>query len=559
MIRELQITNLGVIAGTRLEFGPGLTVLSGETGAGKTLVTTALSLLLGAKAEPSLVRHGAAEAVVECVIDAPADPAVQGQLAELGAVTDADELIVTRTVAGRSRAIVGGRTVAAPLLAEIVGGAVTLHGQHGQTRLTRSAEQRAIIDAADPAIGPVVEIVRDAWRNRVEALEMLARTRAERDSLDRTLTEYRTLVEDVEAVQPTLGEDAALDATIATLSSLDDVVRVASGAVAALLGSDEVSDADVTALLGTLRRQLEHMPDVPEFAAWHARVVTLLEDAQALGHDIARYLGALDADPAALDAALSRRAQIGTLLRRYGLHLSELLDRYEQAQEALALAADPEARIAELQALVDRCDRDLEAAVERLHDLRARVAADLATRVTAELHALGLAHARFSIAVERNHDPGPTGDDTVTFAFSANPGMPEQPLALVGSGGELSRVMLALETALPAGEGRTFVFDEVDAGIGGAAAIEVGARLAELARRHQVIVVTHLAQVAAHADVHVLVEKVVEADSTTTVTRVLDAEARPGELARMLSGVASSPTAVAHARELIAAARRTEA
>ncbi len=553
MIRELQITNLGVIERTRLEFEPGLTVLTGETGAGKTLIITALSLLLGAKPEGALIRHGADEALIECTMDLPTDPEISARLEEIQAASDAGEIIVTRTVAARSRALVGGRATAASLLAETVGAAITLHGQHGQTRLTHAAEQRAIVDGADPAIAPVLEIVRDAWRNLAEARALLQSTTAERETIARTLAQLQAFVDDIEAVAPEADEDVALDATIATLSSIDEVMRAAGAAVEALVGGDEATGGDLSSRLGLVRRQFEHMAGVPEFAVWLERIVELAESTQALGQEIGRFVDRLDDDPAALDAALARRAQIGALLRRHGGTLAELRARHDEAGRAIALAKDPEARIAALQALVEQGAAELEAAVEQLHVLRVAAGSALAARVTEELHALGLVHARFSVDVRRNGAPGPSGDDVVEFRFSANPGMPEQPLALVGSGGELSRVMLALETTLRSEQGRTFVFDEIDAGIGGAAAVEVGRRLATLARRHQVIVVTHLAQVAAFADAHVVVEKSVQEGLTTTRTRRLPEGERAPELARMLSG-ASTEAAVAHARELIEAA-----
>lgn len=551
MIRELQISNLGVIERTRLEFGPGLTALTGETGAGKTLIITALSLLLGAKPETSLIRHGATEAVIECTMDLPPD--LESRLEEIDASIDAGEIIVTRSIASRSRAIVGGRGVAASLLAETVGAGVTLHGQHGQTRLTHPSEQRALVDASDASIMPLLGVARDAWRNLAEARELLRATAAERDTGAQARSALQTLVDDVDAVAPEADEDQTLDARIATLSALDEVVRVARSSIEALLGGDDADGADVTSRLGAIRRQFEHLSAVPEFAGWLDRVLELLESAQALGHDMGRFVDGLDDDPAALDVALARRSQLGALLRRHGGSLPELLARRDDAARQLALAQDPAARIAELEALERRCAADVEAVAERLHGLRALAAVALSDRVTAELRALGLTHARFSVDVRRNGDPGPTGDDTVEFRFSANPGMPEQPLALVGSGGELSRVMLALETTLRADGARTFVFDEIDAGIGGAAALEVGRRLAELATRHQVIVVTHLAQVAAFADAHVLVDKEVRDGMTTTATRMLPATDRATELARMLSGTPSE-VAIAHATELLEAA-----
>ncbi len=557
MIRELTIANLGVIANTRLEFGPGLTVLSGETGAGKTLITTAVSQLLGAKPDVALVRHGAAEAVIDCTLSVP--PVAHAALEEIGARVQDDELIVTRTIGARSRAIVGSRAVAASVLADIVGGMVTLHGQHGQTRLTRSSEQRSLLDASDPAIRELLTIQRVAWQNARSAQAALAEAQVMQESSAAQLANLQALVDDFETVSPSVGEDVDLDARIAVVTSLDAIVRSARTVLAMLTEGDDTDLTDVATLLSQVRRNLEQRTEAPQFAAWAARAIELQEQVQALGHEIDRYLDGLDAEPDVLDVLMHRRSQVGALLRRNGCTLEELVRRYQAASSALSLSRDPGERIAELQQLTQHALAEQELVCGRLHDARTVAAAALGGRVQAELQALGLANATFSIAVRREGEATQFGDDLVEFRFSANPGQPEQALAAVGSGGELSRVMLALETATVPEQPLTFIFDEVDAGVGGRAAIELGRRLAYLARNQQVIVVTHLAQVAAFADQHVLVEKVVSAGQTTTETRILTESDRPRELARMLSGMEDSASANAHAQELLeaaAAARR---
>lgn len=550
MIRDLSISNLGVIADARLEFDEGLTVLTGETGAGKTLITTALSLLLGAKSDPVLVRHGASEAVIDCTV-AVDDESMRSRLAEFGATMDDGELIITRTVGVRSRCIVGSRPVAAAVLADLLGERVTVHGQHGQVRLTRAADQRMLLDASDPGIGALLPVVKQAWSNLRDAAAALADAETASDQDEQVLSGYRALVGDVATVSPVDGEDVMLDARIATLSALEAIERATRTSAAMLVDGDSIEITDVSTLLAQMRRLLEPHTEVGEFTGWLAELAEMQERVSSLAHGITSFIDSLEGDDSSLDQVLSRRAQIGALLRRWNCDLATLLARTDAANRALALAADPQERLRELQALVGHCREELERVCERIHELRMIAGDRLATRVQAELRELGVPHAEFDVRVVRQGSATVHGDDSVEFLFTANPGQPPQALAGVGSGGELSRVMLALETVAEVARARTFVFDEVDAGLGGRAALEVGRRLAELARENQVIVVTHLAQVAAFADRHIVVEKTVEDGNTLTTARTLAAAERPKELTRLLSGVEDSASAMAHAEELL--------
>ena len=555
MIRELSIANLGVIEQTRLTFSPGLTVLTGETGAGKTLITTALGQLLGAKADPGLVRHGADEAVVDCAMTAPAESITQ--LDEIGAALEDDELLVTRTIGAntRSRAIVGSRSVAAATLADIVGHGVTLHGQHGQTRLTKPAEQRSLLDAAG-AYPKLLDTQRDAWHELRAARTALAEFTAAQSTASAQLERLRQLVDDVESLAPTPHEDVELTDRIAMLANVDELQRIARMAYGALAGDPDTDDVDVLQLLARARKQLEAGNLPAQFATWAERATEIQELTAALAHDVNAFADALDADPAALEALQQRKAAISGLLRRWNMSLDELLAQYAEAEKQVAFAADPDTQKVVLQQRVTDAEAAQERACSALHDARVKAAKRLAKSVQAELRELGLPHASFEIAVTRGGEPNQFGDDVVEFMFSANPGLPAQPLAAVGSGGELSRVMLALEVAAADARDRTFIFDEVDAGIGGKAALEVGKRLAQLAQQQQVIVVTHLPQVAAFADQHVVVEKLVHGKQTVTTTRTLSAEERAREIARMLAGVDESAAAAAHADELLGIAAK---
>lgn len=550
MIRDLAISNLGVIVGTRLEFGGGLTVLTGETGAGKTLITTALGLLLGDKPDPGLVRHGASEAVVECTIAVADDPTL-ARLAELGSVIEDGEVVLTRTIGSRSRAVVGARSAAASVLAELFSAGVTVHGQHGQVRLTRGADQRALLDAATPGASALLPVVRAAWANLRSARTQLDEARAASAEDGRRLAELRALVDDVSGVDPAADELDRLDARIARLAAAEAIERAVRTGTSLLVDGDTVDLTDAVALLAQVRRLLEPYATEAPFATWLASLSEAQESLQDTGHAMVAFLDDLEADDTSIDELMTRKAAINGLLRRWGGTLPQLLERAGEAARTLALADDPEGQLLHLQALLEHCEAELERACSELHALRQAAASVLAEQVSTELQALGLVHARFQVTVERQGAPAQHGDDAVEFRFSANPGQPPQSLAHVASGGELSRVMLALESVAAGDAASTFVFDEIDAGIGGRAALEVGRRLAQLARHHQVIVVTHLAQVAAFADHHVVVEKQVSAGETITTARTLGQEERPRELTRLLSGVEDSAAATAHAVELL--------
>ena len=559
MIRDLSIANLGVISSTRLEFADGLTVLSGETGAGKTLITTALSLLLGAKGDATLIRFGASEATIDCTLAVADDNELIEQLDSLGAVTEHGEVIVTRTLGTRSRATLGSRPVAAAVLESVLGERITVHGQHGQVRLTRSSEQRALLDDTIPEIGALLPVVRQSWQNLRDAREALDAAKSSSAQDRQRIAGFRALVDDVDTVSPQVGEDEALDTRIAALSALDAIERATRTASAMLVDGDTIDITDVSSLLAQVKRLLEPHASAPEFASWIGRIQETQDVLSEVAHEVTAYVDAVEGDASSLDYLLGRRAQIGALLRRWGCDLPTLLARYAEAARALALANDPESQLRELEQLVSHCTLELDQVCLHLHDARLRAADDLGRRVATELHELGLPHAVFEISVERQGNPTSHGDDAVEFRFSANPGQPPQALASVGSGGELSRVMLALEAVAAQGPTRTFVFDEVDAGVGGKAALEVGRRLSRLARHGQVVVVTHLAQVAAFADRHIVVEKTVHGETTLTTARQLTDAERPRELTRLLSGVEDSASAMAHASELLDLARVSRA
>ena len=560
MIEEIRISSLGVIESSTLELGAGLTVVTGETGAGKTMLVTALGLLLGGRADSGAVRTGAKQARVEGVIAVAQLPAVATAVDEAGGEVDDDTVVLARNVSaeGRSRAFVGGAAVPVGTLGSLAESLVAVHGQSDQHRLLAPAAQRDALDrfggtglqALLSGYRTVFHALRDCERE-LDELVTAARERAREADL------LRFGVGEVEAVSPQPGEDVELAAEESRLGYAD-TLRDAAEQAREALSSDDGDGTDALAAVAAARGLLDgvrdHDPAAAELAARLAEVSYLLSD---LAADVASYASGLDADPVRLAAVSERRAAVTALTRKYGETVDEVL-AWAAASSARLLDLDStDERIAELRADRDRLVTELDDAAAALHSARAHAAAQLQQRVTDELTQLAMPHARLEIAVTPTA-PAAHGADDVGLLLAANAGADPRPLHRGASGGELSRVMLALEVALAAADDQqvpTFVFDEVDAGVGGAAAVEVGRRLAALARSAQVLVVTHLPQVAAYADRHVLVEKSDDGTVTSSGLTVLDDAGRERELSRMLAGMADSDTALAHARELLEVAR----
>lgn len=582
MLEEIRIRDLGVIAESVLELGPGLTVLTGETGAGKTMVVTSLALLLGERADAGAVRSGARSAVVEGRFTVPSAGRAAARAADAGAdldpVGDGDgsdggsgrapdgdaELIVARTVAagGRSRAHVGGRAVPNGLLAELAEDLVALHGQSEQVLLRSPARQREVVDAsAGDAVAEPLARYRQAWarsvavRARLQEITDGARERA------REAEALRHGLERVEAVDPQPGEDRDLAAEAERLTHAEDLRRAAGTARAALIGDDEAApgapSADAVTAVETARRALEevrqHDAGLAGLADRLAELSVLVTEA---GGDAAASYSSLESDPQRLEAVQERRAELATLTRVYGEDVDAVLAWSKEASGRLLELDSDDDRVAELTREAQALQAELDELADRLHAARVAAGQALAEAATAELAALAMASARLVVRVERADRLGPHGGDDVELLLAAHSGAEPRPVAKGASGGELSRVMLALEVVLAAADPvGTFVFDEVDAGVGGRAAVEIGRRLAALARRSQVLVVTHLPQVAAFADRHLVVEKSDDGRVTESGVRVLDDAGRITELARMLAGQEESASARAHAAELLEGAR----
>jgi DNA repair protein RecN (Recombination protein N) len=562
VIEEMRLRDLGVIADATLPIGRGFTAITGETGAGKTMVVTGLGLLLGQRADSGAVRKGAAQATVEGVWLIPEDGSVAGRVREAGGDVEpvgggSAELYLGRTVSseGRGRATVGGRTAPAGVLADLADDLVVVHGQSDQLRLKSASAQR---DALDRFGGSVVTTAREAYRAAWEtwrALDAELNTlTADRDERAREAAQLRTAIAEIEAAAPVAGEDEELARRAERLANAEELRLAAVAAHAAL--SNEDGTPDVITLLAEARRALERIAGSDEaLAAIGEQVADLGYRATDASVALSGYLADLDeSGPHELAAVDERRAVLAGLTRTHG-SLDAALSLLETGSARLVELDDDGDRLQRLETQRDAAAADLDAAAETLTAARREAAERLGAAVTEELHALALPDARLTVDVA----PAPAaghGRDEVSILLAPHPGADPRPVSRGASGGELSRVMLAIEVVIAGVDPvPTFVFDEVDAGIGGAAAIEVGRRLARLAESSQVIAVTHLAQVAAFAGNHLTVVKGNDGAVTASSVRRLDGAEREAEMARLLSGLSDSDAALTHARELLETGR----
>jgi DNA repair protein RecN (Recombination protein N) len=560
VIEELRITDLGVISQAVVPLHPGLTAITGETGAGKTMVLTGLGLILGGRPDPAAVRTGAAGATAEgCFV---VGDAVAARATEAGAALDDDgALVVVRTVAaaGRSRAFLGGRGVPVAVLGEIAESLVTVHGQQDQARLRSPRRQREALDAfAGPEhLGALAEY-RRLWAERQVRAAELDELVTHAEERRREAELLRVGLAEVERVDPQPGEDVELAAESERLGHVEDLRAAAAAAHATLAGGDGPDEPGVSALVDVARRALEpaahHDPALAAAAQQLAEVGYLLDD---LATELAGYGDTLEADPARLEAVQVRRSALTTLARAHGGTVADVLAWAQRAGARLLELDGGQDRTADLTAALATLEDDLRRVAVHVSAGRAEAAGRLAAAVTAELGGLAMAGAVLEVRVSALDALGPHGAEDVEMLLVPHAGAPARPLGQGASGGELSRVMLAIEVSLATAPGAdrpaTFVFDEVDAGVGGRAAVEVGRRLAELALTSQVVVVTHLAQVAAYADSHLVVRKSHHGGAdvvTASDVRPVEGEDRLAELARMLSGTVTD-TALEHAAELL--------
>jgi DNA repair protein RecN (Recombination protein N) len=559
VIEEILIRDLGVISEAKLEFGPGLTVLTGETGAGKTMVLNALGLLLGERSDSSAIRKGQEQAFVEgrWLL---ADSAVT-RIRELGIELEDAELLVNRSVSaeGRSRAALSGKSVPVGILSEIGEQLVVVHGQSDQIRLRSAAAQREALDQfAGVELAKVMTEYTSVYANWKQAATRLSEITTQLEARSREADQIRSAVEELTSLDPKPGEDIELAEKASKLTHLEEL-RIAATAAHNQLSSEGFDDSsDAITLIGKARRALEAVSEHdPELAALAQQLKEIGFSLNETSASISGYLASLDSEGGQeLERVQQRRADLTSAMRKYGPTLEEVISYFENSGARLLELDSSDKEIQELTALEQSLGKQATSLAKTITELRTKAASALAKSVTAELAALAMTGASLQVTVSQGSELGATGADQVAILLSAYPGAESRPLGKGASGGELSRIMLAIEVVLAGSElAPTFIFDEVDAGVGGAAATEVGKRLATLAQNAQVIVVTHLPQVAAFATRHLRVLKSVSDQYTSTDVVRLEGEAVVEELARMLSGLSESESGKTHAKELLELAR----
>ncbi|MEG0596032.1 MAG: DNA repair protein RecN [Aurantimicrobium sp.] len=556
MIEEIRIRDLGVISEAVLPLGPGFTAITGETGAGKTMVVTALGLLRGERSDSSAVRNGSDTAWVEGRWILTNPEAITETVNDAGGLIEGDELLLGRSVSveGRSRAVVGGRSTPVAVLGELGELLVAVHGQSDQVRLRSASAQREALDRfAGAQFAEVLGEYAHAFRRWKNNAAELAEITAQRDARTREAEELRLSISEIEAAAPQPGEDEQLTALAERLTHTEDL-RVATALAREALSSEEGDGGDALARVDAAKRQLEKMSDVDPVLSGIAETLTQLsfqlhDVTGQLSSHLANLEGEGERD---LDVIQNRRAELNTLIRKYGPTLDDVIALLDSGSRRLLELDGDTDRIAELAEEVAADHALVVRGADALHDLREAAAARLSAAVTEELSALAMPDAQLFVKVTKNDELALHGCDTVELLLRPHPGSDPRPISKSASGGELSRIMLALEVVI-AGQDSvpTYVFDEVDSGVGGASAIEIGRRLARLAEKSQVIVVTHLAQVAAFANNHLRVVKDTSGEVTESSVQTLRGADREAEMARLLSGLPDSENALAHARELI--------
>jgi len=579
VLLELRIENLLLIERAELRPDEGLTAITGETGAGKTVLAHALDLLLGGKPKPGIVRPGAPEAYVEGVFELPAGLLDEPELADLRERVgeDLDEIVLARRVSEKTtRAFVQGRSATAADLQALGGRLVAFFGQHEHRRLTLASAQLELLDGFCGREHLEVRAGLAAAHARVRHLERdLAELRERAGTRDRDLDLLSFEIEEIDSLGPTEDERSSLTAERARLRELDGLLAAAgAGAEAIAPSGDEVgptAGAGVAALLAEAERLAEPVAVAdPELAALAERLTALRIEAEDLGAELRRYADSLEAEPGRLDVVEERLDLYDRLERKHGGSVAAVLAHAERCREEHARLAHAEIETERAQAALTEALAERDRLAKKVTGARQKAAPTLAKRVREELDALSMEGAAFEVVLEPRAAPagaaagpeaagpapetGPTGAERVEFLLAPNPGVPAAPIRDAASGGELSRVMLALMTVAGAGESRTLVFDEVDAGVGGQTARAVGERLRALATGRQVLCITHLPQIAALAASHFRIEKSAETDSALTTVEALDGDGVVAELCRMLGAEASDTAARRHAEELLAAA-----
>jgi DNA repair protein RecN (Recombination protein N) len=552
MIVDLTVENLAIIERSQIALGPGFSVLTGETGAGKSLLIDAIELALGERAATELVRSGAAKASVSVVLDLSHAPEARAKCDDLGIELEDDQLFIQRDVAleGRSQCRVSGKPTPVSVLKELGQSLVDLHGQHDHQSLLDPKRHLAYLDAwiGEPALA-VRRRIAELWgivrqlRGELRALEEALQSREQRIDM------LRFQIQDIESAAPEVGEVEGLEAELNRLKNAEKLGQ------AAFAGLGALADGEGCAIdaLGTVVQGLEAVVRFdPEVGSILEALREALVQTEEATHDLRGYADRLESDPDRLEEIAGRIDLLKRLRRKYGADEAAVLAHLESASEELQTLTDAEGHEAGLRDQLASAEFEAKSACDELTSIRVGRAAEFSDQVVGQLRDLAMDRAQFEVLFHRG-SMGPNGQDEVEFGFSANAGEPVRPLARIASGGEISRLMLGLKMVLAGSAGvPTLIFDEVDAGVGGRTAAVMARKLEELGRHYQVIVISHSPQIAARASAHFRIEKSEAGGRVATTVRLLDPEQRVDEVARMLAGEILTESARANARELMA-------
>ena len=571
MINDLRIQNIGVIEDVSLEMSAGFTVLTGETGAGKTMILTAFQMVIGEKVDNNLVRANEKTAVVEAFIQVPDDINIRARLEELDIAIEDGGTQLSRTIAreGRGKIILGGRSVPSATLEEITQSSITIHGQGDQVLLNKPNYQRELIDQfAGQEHLKMLQNYQELYAKYVETRKRLEELNKAGSQNALRISQLQESLKELTEANLEIDEEITITERINLINNSEDIFE--SLALAdKLLNGGEDSSGSISSQINSARKALDAAAAKSErIASLRDQISNLEAEISNVASDVNRDLSSLDRDPATIDKLESRRALIKKMLTKYGPTSKDALANIQIFQNQLLDIEDLPAAIENVEKEIKTILNELSIKAQILHDTRIESALNISKAIEKELTSLSIPNAKFQVSVETNEDPQGLkitiagkdhlllfdnhGVNQISFEFSANPGQPLRPITKVASGGEMSRIMLAVELVFSQNvAAKTMIFDEVDAGIGGAAAIEVGKRLKALAQHHQIVVVTHLPQVAAFADKHLKVEKSATGNVTTSSVTELDQNARVTEIARMMAGIEDSASALEHARELL--------
>jgi len=571
MINDLRIQNIGVIEDVSLEMSAGFTVLTGETGAGKTMILTAFQMVIGEKVDNNLVRANEKTAVVEAFIQVPNDKNIHARLEELDIAIEDGGTQLSRTIAreGRGKIILGGRSVPSATLEEITQSSITIHGQGDQVLLNKPNYQRELIDQfAGQEHLKMLQNYQELYAKYVETRKRLEELNKAGSQNALKISQLQESLKELTEANLEIDEEITITERINLINNSEDIFE--SLALAdKLLNGGEDSSGSISSQINSARKALDAAAAKSDrIASLRDQISNLEAEISNVASDVNRDLSSLDRDPATIDKLESRRALIKKMLTKYGPTSKDALANIQIFQNQLLDIEDLPAAIENVEKEIKTILNELSIKAQILHDTRIGSALNISKAIEKELTSLSIPNAKFQVSVETNEDPQGLkitiagkdhlllfdnhGVNQISFEFSANPGQPLRPITKVASGGEMSRIMLAVELVFSQNvAAKTMIFDEVDAGIGGAAAIEVGKRLKALAQHHQIVVVTHLPQVAAFADKHLKVEKSATGNVTTSSVTELDPNARVTEIARMMAGIEDSVSALEHARELL--------